>query len=58
MKEESRRIEGAILPTKMLDAVQWIATVIQAEHPADRLVLCGPIREHADKLVKEIKQRL
>jgi hypothetical protein len=58
MKEELRRIKGAILPVQLLDDAQRIAVVVQVEHPINRLVLCGLVRKHADKLVKEVKQRI
>ncbi len=58
LKEESRHIEGAILPMQLSDAAQQIAVVVQAERPADRLVLSGLVHEHADKLVEEVTRRL
>ncbi len=58
MKEKLRHTEGAILPTQLSDAAQWIAVVVQAKCPIDHPVLCELVREHADKLVEEVKQRL
>ncbi len=55
LKDKSRCIEGAILPTQLSDAAQWFAAVVQAERPVDRPVLCGLVCKHADKMIEEIK---
>ena len=58
VNDESKRIAVSIIPRQLSDAAQRIATVVQAERPADRPVLCGLIREQADKSIKEIRKHL
>jgi len=58
LKDESKRIAVAIIPRQLSDAAQRIAAVVQAERPADRPVLCGLIREHADNSIEEMRKRL
>jgi hypothetical protein len=58
VNEESKRIAAAIIPRQLSDAAQRIAAVVQAERPADRPVLCGLIREHANKSIEEMRKRL
>ena len=56
--DESRRIATAITPQQLSDAAQRIAAVVQAERPAARPVLCGLIREQADKSIEDMRKRL
>ena len=58
VNEESKRILVAIIPRQLSDAAQHIAAVVQAERPADQPVLCGLIRKHANKTIKEMRKHL
>ena len=58
MNNESKRIAVAIIPRQLSDSAQRIATVVQAERPANPPVLCGLIREQANKSMKEMRKRL
>ncbi len=58
MNNELKRIAVAIIPRQLLDAAQRIATVVQAERPTDRPVLCELIREQTDKSIEEMWKRL
>jgi hypothetical protein len=58
VREEMYRIAGAILPTQLSDAAQRITAVVQAEQPIDRPVLCGIIRNEADKLLNKMRRCL
>ena len=58
VNDESKRIAVSIIPRQLSDAAQRIAAVVQAERPADRPVLCGLIREQADKSIEEMRKRL
>jgi hypothetical protein len=58
LNDKSKQIASAILPTQLSDAAQCIVMVLQAERPAERLVLCRLICEHADKSIDNIQQCL
>ena len=58
VNDESKKIAVAIIPRQLSDTAQRIAAVVQAERPADRPVLCGLIREQADKSIEEMRKRL
>ena len=58
VNNESKRIAVAIIPRQLSDSAQRIATVVQAERPANPPVLCGLIREQANKSMKEMRKRL